>query len=138
MDPDLAALVNCGAVAKSRHVRSTSNGRARLQAAGAAERGGGGNGRRRAAAGSLARPQSSVLGHRLRRGLRQSEAREAARRSRAAVAVETRRRGCSARRRGSARVAKSGEVPMATGCTGTKTSDAGESLTSLRGSGRAP
>jgi hypothetical protein len=69
---------------------------------------------------------------RLRRGLRLREAREAARRSRVVVAVETRRRGCLARRRGAARVAKSGEVPM------TKTSDAGGSLTSLRASGRAP
>jgi hypothetical protein len=74
MDPDLAAGVICGAVAKSRHVRSRSNGRARLQAAGAAERGGDGNGRQRAAAGSPARPPSRVSGHGLRRELRLREA----------------------------------------------------------------
>jgi hypothetical protein len=138
MDPDLAAGVICGAVDKSRHVRSRSNSRARLQAARAVECGGGGNDRQRAAAGSPARPQSRVSGHGLRRALRLCEAREVAKRSRAAVEVETRRRECSARRRGSARVAKSGEVLRATGCTGTKTSDVGGSLTSLRVSRRAP
>jgi hypothetical protein len=48
---------------------------------------------------SPARPQSRVSGHDLRRGLRLREAREAARQSRAAVAVETRRSGGTAWRR---------------------------------------
>jgi hypothetical protein len=48
---------------------------------------------------SPARPQSRVSGHDLRRGLRLREAREAARQSRAAVAVEKWRSGRSTRRR---------------------------------------
>jgi hypothetical protein len=102
MDPDLAAVVICGAVAKSRHVRSISNGRARLQAAAAAKRGSGGNGQRRAATGSLARPSSRVPSHGLGLGRPLREARRTANRSRAAVLAETRRRGRSARRSGGA------------------------------------
>jgi hypothetical protein len=105
IDPDLAAVVICEAVAKSRHVRSRSNGRARLQAARAAERGGGGNGRRRAAAGSPARHSSRVPGNGLGRGQPLREARRTANGSRAAVLAETQRRERSARRSGGASTA---------------------------------
>jgi hypothetical protein len=87
---------------------------------------------------SPAGPQTRVLVHELKRGLHPREAREAARQSRVAVSAETQRHGRSTRRRGSARVAKSGEVPRLLQCTKTMTSDAGGFLTSLRVSGCAP
>jgi hypothetical protein len=94
-------------VAKSRHVRSRSNGRARLQAAGAAERDDDGNGRRRAAAGSPARPQSRVSNHGLGRGWHLRDACEQAKQPRAAVAEEARWSGRSVRRCGAQTPARS-------------------------------
>jgi hypothetical protein len=57
---------------------------------------------------------------------------------RAAVAVETRRRGCSARRRGSARVAKSGEASTASWVHGIEYNYTGRLPTFLRSSGSTP
>jgi hypothetical protein len=72
-----------------------------------------------------------------KRGRHLCAARRAAKQTRAAVAAEMRRRGRSARLRGSARVAKSGEVSTASRAHGIETDCKGRLPTFLRSSGMA-